>query len=395
MLVLTLNAGSSSLKFSVIDAAKETLRLRGSVDWVRSPAKYTLADNDASTLRVDEFPWEGFGPALARVAEDTKLSGRPADRIDAVAHRVVHGGPDFTQPIQITPQVEESLRELIPLAPLHLPAALDLIRESQQQFSDVPHIAVFDTAFHATIPEHAAIYPIPYEWSECWRLRRFGFHGLSHAYCAERTMQLTGDQSTIRRLVIAHVGNGVSVTAVRDGQSVDTTMGFTPLEGAMMGTRCGSVDPGLLIHLQRNCGIDIEQLDRSLNTESGLLGVSGISGDIRRVSGEAKAGHQRSQLALDIYVYRLRQAIAAMTASLSGLDGLVFTGGVGTNWPDLRTSLCEGLGFLGIELDTHINLQCVADAVVSSGRSNIPVVVIHTREDVMLARQAFVALRDK
>lgn len=386
MLVLTLNAGSSSLKFSLINSTDEQRIFSGQFDWSGSSGRYTCHSRDR-VVAEEELTWTGFPSAVKRLVSDLKqqLQG---SQIEVIVHRLVHGGAEFTKPIQLTPAIEAMINNVIPLAPLHLPGSLAAIEATHLVLPDVSQIAVFDTAFHATIPPEAAIYPIPQEWTNRWNLRRYGFHGLSHEYCTGRAIEMLGNMRGNLRLVIAHLGSGISITAIRDGQSIDTTMGFTPLEGVMMATRCGNIDPGLLIHLLRECGLSLDEISESLNFRSGLLGVSGVSADIRQVIEAARTGHTASQLAFDIYTHRLRQGIASMVASLNGVDGIVFTGGVGTHSSKVRQAVCEGLTFLGTEIDPHLNQNCERDALISLPTSQIPILVIETNEEIMLCRHA-------
>jgi acetate kinase len=358
MNVLVLNAGSSSLKFSLLDAVTEATLDDGSID---QPADIAA----------------GVKSAIGQVRQ----SGRP---IDAVAHRVVHGGTRFTQAVRVLPEVKRAIADLDELAPLHNPPGLKAIEAAEAELPGVPHVACFDTAFHATLPPEAFTYPVPHQWTAEWGVRRFGFHGLSHAYCSRRAAEMLGPAG---RIVVAHLGNGCSLAAVRDGRSVDTTMGFTPLDGLMMGTRSGSVDPGVLSYVQAKHGLTAGQVDHALNHESGLLGVSGVSSDLRRVKDASRAGNARAELALDIFIHRVAQGVAAMTASLGGLDALVFTAGIGEHAKGIRAAVCERLGFLGLAIDAAKNTGCKPDADVSADAATVRVLVIHTREDVTAVRE--------
>jgi len=297
--------------------------------------------------------------------------------VAAVAHRVVHGGLRFRDPVRIDAAVREEIFELEPLAPLHNAPALKAIEEAQRALPYIPHIAVFDTAFHATIPDEAAVYAVPEKW-RAWGVRRFGFHGLSVQWCAERVR--------VPRLVVCHLGGGCSVTAVRDGRSVDTTMGFSPLEGVPMVTRSGSVDPGALVYLLRERGLDVDALDRALNLESGLKALSGGSGDMREI--EASGGG----IALDVFVHRLAAAVAAMSAALGGLDALAFTTGIGEGSALVRARACERLRFLGVEVDHERNEAAKPDCDVGADSSAVRVVVVRAREELVAARAARVLI---
>ena len=318
--ILVVNAGSTSLKLSLVDE-----------------------EGGSATV-------EGFEAA------------------DAVGHRVVHGGARFRDPVRIDEEVVDAIRELSALAPLHNRPALAAIEEARRALPAVPHVAVFDTAFHATIPPEAATYAVPARWREEWGIRRYGFHGLSVAWASERV--------PARRLVVCHLGGGCSITAVRDGRSVDTTMGFSPLEGVPMATRSGSIDPGALLYLLRERGLSVDELDRALEHESGLVGLGGTD-DVRRLEGTP---------ALDVYVHRIAGAIAAMAASAGGLDALVFTAGVGEGSAWVREHVCARLGFLGVELDAAVNRGARADAEISAAGSRVAVHVVRAREELVIAR---------
>ena len=394
---LALNAGSSSLKFSLIDR-QEHVWAHGAADFGRHPTRYTWwAERNSPTSAgqdvtdVIDVSWSGFKPAVQRIVGDVRALARTepaAAPIDAVVHRVVHGGTRFTQPVRVTREVRADLDELTELAPLHNPPGLEVIDASLEALPETPHVAVFDTAFHATLSPEAFTYPLPLDLTKRWGLRRFGFHGLSHAYSAERAAQMLGRAPGGLRVVIAHLGSGASVTATRDGKSVDTSMGFTPLEGLMMGTRSGSIDPGLLLHLQLQHGMPAEDLQRILNHESGLLGMSGSSADMRDVIEASQAGDTRATLAFRVYAHRARQAIGASAVTLGGIDALVFTGGIGENSALVREAVCAGLSCLGLELHRDVNASARPDAVLSSHESHGRILAIAAREDLMMARGA-------
>ena len=302
--------------------------------------------------------------------ESRKVDSLEQD-VDAVVHRIVHGGARFREPVVIDKTVRAEIAALEALAPLHNAPALDAIEEARRTLPDVPHAAVFDTAFHATIPDEAATYAVRQEWRD-WGVRRYGFHGLSVQWAAERVRA--------QRLVVCHLGGGSSVSAVRDGKSIDTTMGFTPLEGVPMTTRSGSVDPGAILYLLRERGLDVATLEHELNLESGLKALAGGSGDMREI---VAAG---GGLALDVYAYRVAAAVAAMSAGLRGLDALVFTAGIGERSPLVRARVCERLAFLGVELDPARNEQAEPDCMISAGV--VAVHVVRAREELVAARAA-------
>jgi acetate kinase len=317
----------------------------------------------------------------------TKIIVQPSD-IDVVGHRVVHGGLEFEQSTFVTAEVKTAIARLAELAPAHNPANLEGIAAIEQVLGAVPQVAVFDTAFHAQIPEMAAIYPGPYEWFE-EDIRRYGFHGISHQYCAARAAEILDRDLNELRLVTCHLGNGCSLAAIRGGRSLNTTMGFTPLEGLMMGTRSGSIDPGLLLHLLRQPNYSVDRLDRILNQESGLEGISGLSSDLREILTAMAQGNARAQLAFDAYVHSLRSHIGAMLACLGGLDALVFTAGVGEHAAQVRGAACEAFAFLGLKLDQKKNAQSRLDWDIAAPDSTVRVLVIHTEEDWEIARECW------
>jgi acetate kinase len=377
MKILVLNAGSSSLKSSLYDfPGSEHPIWEGSIDWNHQPgvAELKIAAKSETLAYQDRFTVVGY-----------LLSTLPGE-VEAVGHRVVHGGEQYRQSVRITPEVKAAIADLAKFAPVHNPVNLEGIEAIGQVLgSSIPQVAVFDTAFHAHLSPAAFVYPGPYEWLE-QGIRRYGFHGISHQYCAARTAQLLG--RTDLKLITCHLGNGCSVSAIHNGLSIDTTMGFTPLEGLMMGSRSGSVDPGILIHLLRQ-GITVDQLDQLLNKSSGLLGISGISSDIRPI---LESDQPRAQLALEIYVHRIRAAIGAMLPSLNGLDSLVFTAGVGENAAMIRAKTCESFEFLGLQLDDAKNQAAPVDQDISTIDSKVRVFVIHTREEFAIARDCWAVL---
>jgi acetate kinase len=324
---------------------------------------------------------------LSAVAPDgssdpvASLESAPAEVV-AVAHRVVHGGTRFRDSVAIDDAVAGELAELTDLAPLHNAPALAAIEEARRVLPHVPHVAVFDTAFHATIPEHAATYALPRRWRDDWGIRRYGFHGLSVEWAAERVR--------VSRLAVCHLGGGCSVTAVRDGRSVETTMGFSPLEGVPMATRAGSIDPEIVLHLLRGGKLELEQIEQALERESGLLGLSGASARVEELERSDEAA---ARLAVEVFTYRVAGAVAAMAAALDGLDAIVFTAGVGEGSARVREEVCGRLRFLGVELDAAANAAARPDVDVATPGSAVRIVVLHAREDVVAARAARALLR--
>jgi acetate kinase len=385
--ILICNAGSSSFKFSLFEAEGELLLAEGSIDWTTKPTQLFYRRTGYQEIR-QELKLEKHADAAGRILDDLQAGPSAplhglAD-IQAVGHRIVHGGDRYTSAVRITPEVKRVIGELAELAPLHNPAGLDVITVAEQVLPGVPQVAAFDTAFHATLPEAARTYPVPRKWRREWGIRRYGFHGLSHSYCAGRAAEMVGREDL--RLVTAHLGNGASMSAVRGGICVDTSMGFTPLEGLMMGTRSGTIDPGILLYLVRHKGLDVNELDHALNYESGLLGVSGVSSDMRRVL-SALPSNPDARLSVEVYVHRIRQTIGAMAATLGGVDALVFTAGIGEHAPEIRRRVCENLNFLGLELDQRANETCQSDADVAVPASAARILVIAAREDVAIMRE--------
>ena len=381
------NSGSSSLKFSLFEADQELLLADGSIDWATQPTQLRLHYPGQPEIR-EELHLREHGEAFSRILSDLRTGPLAPllcnDEPAAVGHRIVHGGTRFAAAVRITAEVQDAIHELCELAPLHNLAGLEGIRAIGRVLPSVPQVAVFDTAFHATLPTAARTYAIPRTWTTEWGIYRYGFHGLSHAYCSRRAAAMLSRSSD--RIVIAHLGNGASVSAVRNGVCVDTSMGFTPLEGVVMGTRSGSLDPGVLLYLLRHKGLTVEQLDHALNYESGLVGLSGISSDMRQILKEAPNSPD-ARLALEVYIHRLVQTIAAMAATLGGVDGLVFTAGVGENSAQVRELVCKNLGHLGLELDTTANARCKPDADIASRTSPGRILVISSREDLTILRE--------
>ena len=397
MKILVLNSGSSSQKACLYKIG-ETLPdhppaclWEGRIEWGGDSAAITVK-NSEGVVQEERLTVTSREQAIRHLLR-TLVSGsaraiNSASDIDAVGHRVVHGGPNFEDPLVVTPQVYSAIADVSEFAPLHIRAELEGMKIVENLRGDVPQIAVFDTGFHRQMPLSAAIYPGPYEWFESG-IRRYGFHGINHQYCAERAAQMLGADVNALRIVSCHLGNGCSVTAIRDGQSIDTTMGFTPLEGLMMGTRSGSVDPGILTYLMRRDQLDSQGIDKVLNEKSGLLGVSGLSSDMRDILTGIQQGHKRAKLAFDIYVHRLRAAIGGMAAVLGGMDGLVFTAGVGENSAEVRAAACRGLEFIGIRLDTKMNARPSLDQDVSTADSRVRVLVIRAQEDWAIAKECW------
>lgn len=369
--VFVLNTGSSSVKYRVVDAVSGEVTASGLIDRIGEPGSET-PDHRA---------------AIARILD--RLAGVP---IDAVGHRIVHGGELFSAATVIDEKVERGIEALAPLAPLHNPAGLLGIRAARAALPELPQVAVFDTAFHATMPTAARSYAIDAELAAAHGIRRYGFHGTSYRIVSERTAAFLDRPLAQLKMVILHLGNGASAAAVSGGRSIDTSMGMTPLEGLVMGTRSGDIDPAILLYLQRNAGLDVDEVDDLLNRRSGLVGLAGRS-DMREVTEAAEAGDAGAQLALDVYLHRLRHYIGAYAAALGGIDALVFTAGVGENSSVVRAAAVEGLGFLGIEVDAAANrLRSSEPRRISPESARVHVLVIPTDEELQIARETAAVL---
>lgn len=409
MKILVLNAGSSSQKSCLYDFEDNKASRFSSVvlpemlpeplwkaqiDWTALEGQATLSvrtlegeifqetyasvSKQVDTLKVLQTLWSG----------STQVINSPQE-IDIVGHRIVHGGEKYQRSTWITAEVKAAIAQLAEFAPLHNPANLEGIEAVETILgSKIGQVAVFDTAFHSTLLPAVYTYPGPYEWLQ-HGIRRYGFHGISYQYCAQRAAQMLGRDLESLKLIICHLGNGCSLAAIQGGHSVNTTMGFTPLDGLMMGTRSGAVDPGILIYLLRELGYTTDELERVLNHQSGLLGISGVSNDLRQVVEAMERDSDRAKLAFDMFVHRLQTQIGAMLASLGGLDALVFTGGIGENSPAIRSEACKVFKFLGLALDLPQNDSCSTDAEIARPDSKVKVLVIHTQEDWAIAQDCY------
>ena len=369
MSVLVVNAGSSSVKFAMFRFDDLELIVRGLLDWAgrANRAVITLTPGRGEPVRR-ELDAPDYRAGVVAGLRTLRESGLPANggSIRVVGHRLIHGGEEIRRAVRIDAEMKRTISRYAPLAPLHIPPGLEAIAATESALPGVPQVGLFDTAFFADVPAEAYLYPLPYHWYQRWGIRRFGFHGTSHAYCLGRAAEMLQRDPAELRLVICHLGQGSSATAIRGGVAATNTMGFTPLEGFMMGTRCGTVDPGILLYVLREKGLSVGELDRVLHHESGLLGLSGVSSDFRQVETAAKEGHARCRLALDVYAYRVKTMIGALAVAIDGLDAIVFTGGIGENSAWLRGEVCVGLGCLGVELDPDRNRDSAPDADVAS-----------------------------
>jgi acetate kinase len=397
MKILVLNSGSSTQKSALFELGPDPSDQpapplwEGKLEW----------DGHKETLTVKNADGEKFNAEAVVQAKDRRSSLekmlqklwqplptqtiRDGSEIAVVGHRIVHGGPHLYQPAIVTPEVKQAIADVSAIAPLHNKAGLEGVEIAEKLFPGKPQVAVFDTGFHRTMPPHAAVYPGPYEWFERG-IRRYGFHGINHQYCAHRAAQMLGREISSLKIISCHLGNGCSLAAIDAGKSVDTTMGFTPLDGLMMGTRGGWVDPGILLHLMRADHASADQLDDVLNRHSGLLGISGVSSDMRDVLEAAAKNNERAKLAFDIFVHRLQTGIAAMAASLGGVDTIVFTAGIGENSAEVRRATAR-LGFLGVQIEKGKNRLAKPDVEISTSKSSVHVLVIRAQEDWSIARE--------
>ena len=401
MKILVLNSGSSSQKSCVYEIGEALPDSppppiwEGKIEWSGAGANLhvcTATGQEQSAKIQSAERGDATKRLLGAITDGSHRIVEDKSEIAIVGHRIVNGGAEYSQPSVIDDRVKGSIEKMAVFAPLHNRVELEGIRLIEETFGSVRQVAVFDTGFHRQMPDAATIYPGPYEWAERG-IRRYGFHGINHQYCMERTAQLLGRKVEVLRIVSCHLGNGCSLAAIRDGHSVDTTMGFTPLEGLMMGTRSGSIDPGILTFLLREEKLTGAQLDGLLNKKSGLLGISGVSSDMRQVVEAMKHGNARAKLAFDIFVHRLRSGIAAMAASIGGMEALVFTGGIGENSPDVRAAACANLGFLEVAPDAARNQTSRGDEDISVRESKVRVLVLRAQEDWAIAKECWKLIR--
>ncbi|MCM1036679.1 MAG: acetate kinase [Bacteroides sp.] len=391
MKILVINSGSSSVKYKLIDTTTDRTMAEGGVEKIGLAdgfLKYKRADGSKAILELGCTDHQGAIKAILGILTD------PAEgcissyaEIDAVGHRVVHGAEKFTESVLITDEVKDMIRQCYDLAPLHNPANMTGIEAITALMPDVPQVGVFDTAFHQTMPAKSYMYALPYKYYEQDGVRRYGFHGTSHRYVSQRVCEFLGVNAADVRIITCHVGNGGSITAVERGHSVDTSMGLTPTEGLMMGTRVGDVDPGALTYLMGKHHLSVDDLQRVINKESGIAGVTGISSDMREIEAAVNAGDERARLGLEMYEQRIIKYIGAYAAEMGGVDIIVFTGGVGENQTGLRADVCRPLAFMGVELDEAVNAKSRGEEVeISTPASRVKVCVIPTDEELMIAR---------
>ena len=390
MKVLVLNCGSSSIKYKLYDMTTKEVMAQGGIEKLGLPdsfLKFTLADGSKKIIEKN-MPEHTVGVELILEVLTNAEYGciKSLDEIEAVGHRLVHGGEKFNTSVVITPEVIKQMEACTDLAPLHNPANLKGVAAITKILPNVPQVGVFDTAFHQTMPAHAYMYALPYEYYEKYGVRRYGFHGTSHRYVSRRACEFLGLDYENTKVITAHIGGGGSITAVKNGKSIDTSMGLTPVEGLVMGTRCGDVDLGAMTYLMEKEGLDAAGVNAVINKKSGVMGVSGVSSDMRDIEAAIAAGNERAKLALDMFEYRLLKYIGAYTAALNGVDVLVFTGGIGENQMQTRDYICRGLEYLGVKYDAELNGKSRGEEIeISTPDSKVRVVVIPTDEELTIA----------
>ncbi|MDA4125424.1 MAG: acetate kinase [Thaumarchaeota archaeon] len=389
MKIFVLNCGSSSIKSQLLDLQSGEVMAKGMVTRIGESKSHMEYETRGMKV-VKEFTIpshkEGLDILIGYLTHHEFGVIQDVSEISAVGHRVVHGGDEFTKSTLITPNVIKKIEECIPLAPLHNPQNLAGIEAARQLFPGIPQVAVFDTSFHQTLPEKAYLYPIPYELYEKYRIRKYGFHGTSCKYVSQRTAEILGRPLSDLKIVVCHLGNGVTVDAIDRGASVDTSMGLTPVEGLMMGTRSGDFDPGAIYYLSKVANLTLDEIYDMLNTKSGLLGISGVSNDMKEIIEQAEKGNRRCQLAMEMFAYRVRKYVGACTAVLDGLDVIVFTAGIGNNSPIIRSMICEGLEYLGVQIDKAKNRSAVGlESDLSPSGSKVKVLTIPTDEEKLIA----------
>lgn len=390
MKILVINCGSSSLKYQLIDMETEELMAKGLVERIGIEGSRIKHETIGKEKKTIETPMQDHKRALELVMESLTNEEYGAikslDEIDAVGHRVVHGGEDFAQSVVIDEKVLKGIEDNVEIAPLHNPPNIMGIKACQRLLPNVKQVAVFDTAFHQTMPAESYIYALPYEYYEKYKIRRFGFHGTSHKYITNRAAEMLGKDVNEVNLITCHLGNGSSICAVKNGKSIDTSMGFTPLEGLAMGTRCGDLDPAILPFLMEKENLSTDEINTLINKKSGVLGISGVSSDFRDIEAARDEGNKRAKLALDIFEKRVRGYIGSYMTELDHVDAIVFTAGVGENSIEMRESIVNGLKSLGIKIDPERNNVRGEDKLISADDSSIKIFVIPTNEELMIAR---------
>ena len=390
MKVLVVNCGSSSLKYQLIDMENEEVLAKGYIEKIGLADSFLTHTAKGEKYKIEKnIPnhEEGMKVVIEQLLNKDYGVIKDLKEIDAVGHRVVHGGEKFSGSVVITDAVVNAIEECIPLAPLHNPAGITGIEACKKALPGVPMVGVFDTAFHQTIPEKAYIYPIPYKYYEEYKIRKYGFHGTSHKFVSKRVAELVGKPLEDLKVITCHLGQGASLCAVKDGKSVDTTMGLTPLAGVPMGSRSGDIDPSIVTFIMKKENLTPDQMDKILNKESGKLGISGVSVDDRDIEAAAKEGNKRAQLALDSFVYQVVGNIGKYAAQMNGVDVITFAGGIGENAKEVIKQICESLSFLGVEIDNEKNNTRGEEIEISTPNSKVKVYIVPTNEELMIARE--------
>ena len=400
MKVLVLNCGSSSIKYKLYDMNGQKELASGGIEKIGLPdsfLKFTLSDGSKQVITQEIKEHTAGIELILKTLTDAKYGAiKSLDQIDAVGHRVVHGGDKFCSSVVINQEVINKIEECVDLAPLHNPANLKGIYAIQKILPKVPQVAVFDTSFHQTMPPYAYIYALPYDYYEKYGVRRYGFHGTSHRYVAKRGCEFLGLDLENSRIITAHIGNGGSITAIKNGKSIDTSMGMTPVEGLMMGSRSGSVDPGVLTYLMEKENLSTRQINDIINKKSGLVGVSGVSSDMRDIENAIEQGNERARLAMDMYFYYILKYVSGYIAVLGGVDAIIFTGGVGENQPIMRKYVCDSLAFLGVDFNNELNDRIKGrETELTFPNSKVRVAVIPTNEELAIAIDTEELVEDK
>jgi len=390
MKVLVLNCGSSSIKYKLYDMNGQKELASGGIEKIGLPdsfLKFTLSDGSKQVITQEIKEHTAGIELILKTLTDAKYGAiKSLDQIDAVGHRVVHGGDKFCSSVVINQEVINKIEECVDLAPLHNPANLKGIYAIQKILPKVPQVAVFDTSFHQTMPSYAYMYALSYDYYEKYGVRRYGFHGTSHRYVAKRGCEFLGLDLENSRIITAHIGNGGSITAIKNGKSIDTSMGMTPVEGLMMGSRSGSVDPGVLTYLMEKENLSTRQINDIINKKSGLVGVSGVSSDMRDIENAIEQGNERARLAMDMYFYYILKYVSGYIAVLGGVDAIIFTGGVGENQPIMRKYVCDSLAFLGVDFNNELNDRIKGrETELTFPNSKVRVAVIPTNEELAIA----------
>lgn len=392
MKILVINAGSSSIKYQLLDMENEKVIAKGLVEKIGLPDSRLVHKAHGTSTVIDKYLTnhnEGLELVLNTLLDEKVGVIKSLDEINAVGHRVLHGGTIFDKPTLITDEVMAKLDDLVPLGPLHMPANISGIKACQKVMPNTPNVALFDTAFHATMPEYVYRYALPYEWCEKYGVRRYGFHGMSHQFVSGEAARVMGKKPEELKLIVCHIGNGASVSAVKYGKCYDTSMGLTPLEGLIMGTRSGDFDPAIAEHVMNKTGMSIGEFTNVINKKSGLLGITGVSSDNRDVNAAAANGNERAKLALDMTYYRLKKYIGAYSAALGGVDAIIFTAGIGENSYELREGVMKDMEYLGVDFDFEKNKNFKRGEVelLTKPNSKVKVYIIPTDEELLIARE--------